>query len=112
MFKKLQYFERFIEYIISDKEKIGLFLTEPPSIEKIRLKRMIVQYYDKIIQGKPAVTIEDLNVVTGIFEFVNGLANAMENSGSKGSLSSEELYTEREDILEYSLEKYEQMRSE
>jgi hypothetical protein len=33
LFKKIQHFERVIEYLISEKENIGLYLTEPPSLE-------------------------------------------------------------------------------
>lgn len=61
VFKRIQYFERFIEYIITDKEKIGLYLNEPPSIQEAKQKRMMAEYYDKVMQGRTVVLLKDLN---------------------------------------------------
>jgi hypothetical protein len=69
LFKKIQHFERVIEYLISDKENIGIYLTEPPSIEEVRRTRQITEYYDKIIKGKLATTVEDVKNVENILHY-------------------------------------------
>ena len=60
LFKKLQHHERSIEYLLSEKEELCLYLTEPPSLSEAIKKRRLAQYYDKVIKGQPAMTLEDV----------------------------------------------------
>ena len=39
-----------------------MYLTEPPSIKEVKKKRKYAEYYDKIIKGQSAMTIEDVKV--------------------------------------------------
>ena len=52
-----------IEYLISDKENISIYLTEPPSLDEVKRERRIAEYYDKVIKGKAAATVEDFENV-------------------------------------------------
>ena len=62
LFKKIQHLERAVEYMMSEKEEICLYLTEPPSLNEVRRKRKLSEYYDKVIQGNAAMTVEDVKI--------------------------------------------------
>ena len=62
LFKKIQHLERAVEYLMSEREEICLYLTEPPSLNEVRRKRKLSEYYDKIIQGNAAMTVEDVRI--------------------------------------------------
>ena len=62
LFKKIQHLERAVEYLMSEREEICLYLTEPPSLNEVRRKRKLSEYYDKIIQGNAAMTVEDVKI--------------------------------------------------
>lgn len=66
LFRKIQHFEKVIEYLISDKENISIYLTEPPSLEEVKRERRIAEYYDKVIKGKAAATVEDFQSVENV----------------------------------------------
>ena len=110
LFKKIQHFERVIEYIISDKENVGIYLTEPPSIEEVRRTRRIAEYYEKVIKGKRATTVEDIENVENIFMY--GMDQNQSRSGLilGSSASKRRLYDQpdksREDILDRVLEEF------
>lgn len=78
LFRKIQHFEKVIEYLISDKENISIYLTEPPSLDEVKRERRIAEYYDKVIQGKAAATVEDFQNVENVFNyalFSGGIVN-------------------------------------
>ena len=92
LFKKIQHFERVIEYIISDKENIGLYLTEPPSIEEVRHTRQIAEYYEKVIKGKSATTVEDVENVENILNHNSDKAKSRNGLVLVSSVSKRKLH--------------------
>ena len=51
MFRKIRSLENSLEYLLSKQERDCLALIEPPSIDKIRNDRLILDYYHAVIQG-------------------------------------------------------------
>ena len=47
---------------MSEREEICLYLTEPPSLNEVKRKRKLSEYYDKIIKGNAAMTVEDVKI--------------------------------------------------
>ena len=54
---------------MTPKEKMALYLTEPPSIEDVRRNRKVSEYYEKVIKGRSAITLEDIEIRKGIVDF-------------------------------------------
>lgn len=70
-----------MDYLISDKENIGLYLTEPPSLEEVKRTRMIASYYEKVIQGKSAETVEDVETIHNVLDYALGFNEAKTELG-------------------------------
>ena len=96
LFKKIQHFERVIEYLISDKENIGIYLTEPPSIEEVRRTRQITEYYEKVIKGKSATTVEDVENVDNVFNYAVNQENSRTDLIMTSSASKRKLHDQPE----------------
>ena len=60
LFRKIRSLENSLEYLLSKQERDCLALIEPPSIDKIRNDRLILDYYHAVIQGQASLTIEDI----------------------------------------------------
>ena len=52
---------------------MALHVTEPPSMEDVRRNRKMSEYYEKVIKGRSAVTLEDIEISKGILNFGNSL---------------------------------------
>ena len=61
--------------MMSEKEEICLYLTEPPSLSEVKRKRKLSEYYDKIVQGNAAMTVEDVRIKDNIEMVLNMGAN-------------------------------------
>ena len=46
-----------------------LHLTEPPSMEDVRRNRKMSEYYEKVIKGRSAVTLEDVEILKDVLNF-------------------------------------------
>lgn len=69
LFRRLQYYERVFEYILSNEERMALYLTEPPSIDDVAKTRKYSEYYTKIIRGKSAMTLEDIEIIDDVLAY-------------------------------------------
>ena len=63
LFNKIRNFEVSFLYLMDPNENVCLKLTEPFSLELTRKNRLIADYYDAVIQGKEAVTMEDVRIL-------------------------------------------------
>ena len=73
---------------MSEGEKICLTLFEPPALPEVRRNRLITEYYDAVIGGKPALTVEDIQMVENIMEAGIKMYQDKEltNGGSYGNI--------------------------
>ena len=75
LFKKIQNLEVAILFLMNESEKNCLTLSEPPSKEKVKKNRLIADYYNAVIEGKPAMTVEDVKIVKGVLQVGLSLAS-------------------------------------
>lgn len=54
---------------------MALYLTEPPSISDVTKTRKYSEYYSKIIRGKSAMTLEDIDIIEDVLSLGLDLAN-------------------------------------
>ena len=86
-----------------------MYLTEPPSLNEVKRKRKLSEYYDKIIQGNAAMTVEDVKINNDVqMIFQMGLSKAMapvaESKFKSNARFKEEIDKSRENILEHAIE--------
>lgn len=67
--------------MLTNEERMALYLTEPPSIDDVIKTRKYSEYYAKIIRGKSALTLEDIEIIDDVLSF--GLELAGENTPKK-----------------------------
>lgn len=60
MFLRLQATERAINYKIPDNEEVCIGLIEPPTLAYVKKERLEMDYYDEVVKGNAAATIDDL----------------------------------------------------
>lgn len=60
LFRKLRLIDLGICRLVRDQEVKMLYLTEPPCLSQVEERRMYLEYYNSIIEGKLAVNIQDL----------------------------------------------------
>lgn len=58
LFRRLQMIENILLHIVDKEEKDMLGLVKPESLGSIKRNRMIMEYYDLMVQGKFGITIE------------------------------------------------------
>lgn len=66
--------------MLTNEERIALYLTEPPSLNDVIKTRKFSEYYNNIIKGKSALTLEDIEIINDVL--VYGL-NLVEKPSSK-----------------------------
>lgn len=54
---------------MTEQEKICLTLFQPPALPEVRKNRLIYEYYDAVIGGVNAVTVQDIQMVGNTFKF-------------------------------------------
>lgn len=98
MFRKVRNLESAMIYLIGRHNRTSMSLFEPPIIHDVREKRLAAEYYEAVIKGEPAVTVEDIQ--TGqVFPICNP-----DESGTKHRRNAhllDELYgISSEDVME------------
>ena len=64
----MSHLEQLVKFFITEEEDLCTYLTESHYIDHVRMRRKIIHYYDKIIQGNSPLTIENM------YEFENLLS--------------------------------------
>lgn len=58
--RNIRNLETAMVYLLGETSKNMLTLHEPLTIEEVQTQRLTAEYYEAIIKGKPAVTVEDI----------------------------------------------------
>lgn len=60
LFRRVQLFELLLSYIVDPNKYMLIELTEPYSIEKVKEKRLMIEYYEIVIGEDVAIRLDDI----------------------------------------------------
>lgn len=69
LFKKIQKLEAASAMAISQELKDCLSIVKPETIEELKKQRLILQYYQKVLDGDSSLTIENIRVVKAAMKY-------------------------------------------
>lgn len=69
LFRKIEGLEYSIYHLMEEKERECLSLLKPQSLGRIKRNRLLLEYYNNIIQGKTSLSFEEHRISTQILKF-------------------------------------------
>jgi hypothetical protein len=67
LLKRMSHVEEILEFFIPYEEDLCTYLTEGQHVDKLKKRRKVMHYYNKIIEGRASMTISDMNNMQSVF---------------------------------------------